>query len=218
MAVTIEEAFQASKFRDIGAIIEGEIAGGAAPYDLIRRCQQAMEEVGRRFESGQSFLAELMLSARMFETAASILAPLLKPGEAAPRLGKIVLGTPRGDIHDLGKNIFSIMAQAGGFEVVDLGIDVAPERFVEAVKETNAGIVGLSALITTTYPSMKSVVKALTDAALRDKVKIIIGGGATGEEAKRFVGADAQTLDAAAGVRICANWMRTSDALTKDRP
>ena len=208
MAVTIEEAFRTRKFREIGAIIEGEIAAGSPPYALIKRCQVAMEDVGRRFESGESFLAELMLSARMFETAASILAPLLKSEQAALSLGKIVLGTPKGDIHDLGKNIFSIMAQAGGFEVVDLGIDVAPEHFVEAVSDARPAIVGMSALITTTYPSMQGVVRALIDAGLRDKVKIIIGGGATGEQTKRFVGADAQTLDAAAGVRICADWMR----------
>lgn len=208
MALTIEEAFRNRKFREIGSVIERDLAEGQAPYALIKRCQQAMEEVGRRYETGESFLAELMLSARMFDTAAAILAPLLKGKEGLPCLGTIVLGTSRGDVHDLGKNIFSIMAQAGGFEVIDLGIDVPPEKFVEAVQQARPQIVAMSALLTTTYASMKEVVRLLGDAGSRDDVKIIIGGGGTGEEARRFVGADAQTLDAAAGVRICADWMQ----------
>jgi methanogenic corrinoid protein MtbC1 len=208
MALTIEEAFRTRKFREIGSIIEREIGEGSPPYSLIKRCQQAMEEVGKRFEAGESFLAELMLCARMFETAASILAPLLKPGDAAPSLGKIVLGTPQGDVHDLGKNIFSIMAQASGFEVIDLGIDVPADKFLEAVRREAPLVLGMSALLTTTYPSMKQIVMALGEAGVRENIRIIIGGGATGEEARRLVGADAQTLDAAAGVRICADWAR----------
>jgi methanogenic corrinoid protein MtbC1 len=208
MEWTIEEAFQNKKFREIGNVIEKEISKGGDPYVLIKRCQAAMEVVGAKYESGEYFLAELMLSARMFETAASILSPLLASRGATQSIGKIVLGTPRGDVHDLGKNIFRIMAQAGGFEVVDLGVDVPVGKFLEAVKKESPEIVGMSALVTTTYPSIQEVIRALADEGMRDKVKIIIGGGATGEEARRFVGADAQTLDASEGVRICSDFVR----------
>jgi methanogenic corrinoid protein MtbC1 len=153
-------------------------------------------------------MGELMLSARMFEMAASMLEPLLKAKDASRNIGKIVLGTPKGDVHDLGKNIFKVMAQAGGFDVIDLGIDVPAARFLEAVEKESPQIVGMSALLTTTYPSMVDVVKALEAAGLRKQLKIIIGGGATGEEARRYVGADAQTLDASKGVRICRDLMK----------
>lgn len=210
MALSIEEAFTKFKFREIGSVIKLALDEGSDPYQLIIRCREAMEEVGRKFERGEYFLAQLMLSARMFETAAAILAPLLSKDDASRCIGKIVLGTPSGDVHDLGKNIFRIMAQAGGFEVIDLGVDVPVRRFVDAVREENPQIVAMSALLTTTYPSLKGVVTALEDAGLRHKVKIIIGGGATGEEARRYVGADAQTLDAADGIRICQEFVASS--------
>lgn len=207
MGLSIEEAFANRKFREIGNVIKLALEEGGDPYLLITRCQEAMQEVGRKYERGEYFLAELMLSARMFETAAAVLAPLLNKGDASHSIGKIVLGTPKGDVHDLGKNIFRIMAQAGGFEVIDLGIDVPVSSFVEAVRKENPQIVAMSALLTTTYPSLKAVVTALEDAGIRDKVKVIIGGGATGEEARRYVGADAQSLDAADGIRICREFV-----------
>ncbi|MHB9099162.1 MAG: cobalamin B12-binding domain-containing protein [Syntrophales bacterium] len=208
MALSIEEAFKNLKIGEIKNIVESELAEGADPYVLIRRTQDAMEEVGKKFETGDYYMGELMLSARMFEIAVSVLEPLLKANDASRTIGKIVLGTPKGDVHDLGKNIFKVMAQAGGFEVIDLGIDVPAARFVEAVKKENPQIVGMSALLTTTYPSMVEVVKTLEDAGMRNQLKIIIGGGATGEEARRYVGADAQTLDASKGVRICRDFMQ----------
>lgn len=208
MVLSIEEAFKNLKIGEIKNIIEKEIAEGKDPYLLIKRTQDAMEEVGRKFESGDYYMGELMLSARMFEMAASILEPLLKTKDSSRNIGKIVLGTPKGDVHDLGKNIFKVMAQAGGFEVIDLGIDVPAAKFLESVKKENPQIVGMSALLTTTYPSMIDVVKTLEDAGVRNKLKIIIGGGATGEEARRYVGADAQTLDASKGVRICRDLIK----------
>jgi methanogenic corrinoid protein MtbC1 len=208
MALSIEEAFKNLKIGEITGIIEREIAEGTDSYVLIKRTQDAMEEVGKKFETGDYYMGELMLSARMFEMAASMLEPLLKAKDASRNIGKIVLGTPKGDVHDLGKNIFKVMAQAGGFDVIDLGIDVPAARFLEAVEKESPQIVGMSALLTTTYPSMVDVVKALEAAGLRKRLKIIIGGGATGEEARRYVGADAQTLDASKGVRICRDLMK----------
>jgi len=212
MARTIAEAFQSLKVKEIEGIITQEIDDGADPYSLIEECKDEMAKIGKKFESGEYFLAELIISARMFEKVAEVLSPKLKRKEERLQkiIGKIVLGTPKGDIHDLGKNIFGILAKAAGFEVIDLGIDVPPQKLVDKVKEEKSEIVGMSGLITMVYPSMKEVVDLLKEEGLRNKVKVIIGGGATGEEARRYVGADAQTLDATEGVRICKKFINPS--------
>jgi dimethylamine corrinoid protein len=208
-STSIAEVFRRMALREVEAVIQGKLDAGEEPYALLLECQRAMEEIGRKFETGDYYVAELILSAKMFETASGLLAPRLHADESEARtLGTIILGTPKGDIHDLGKNIFRIMAQAAGFRVTDLGIDVPPERFIVAVEKERPRIVGMSGLLTTTFPSMKAVVDLLTARGLRSGLKIIIGGGATGEEARRFVGADAYTLDAARGVAICRGFLR----------
>jgi dimethylamine corrinoid protein len=211
MARSIVEVFQGLKVSEIEGVIHQKIEEGESPYSLIKECQEEMARIGKKFESGEYFLAELIISAKMFEKVVQLLSPMLKGGEQGYHsLGKIVLGTPKGDIHDLGKNIFSVLAGAAGFNVIDLGIDVPPVKFLESIKQERPEIVGMSGLITTVYPSMKEVVDLLIQSGLRDRVKIIIGGGATGEEARRYVGADAQTFDAAEGVRICQTFVNTS--------
>jgi methanogenic corrinoid protein MtbC1 len=214
MARTIAEAFQSLKIREIEGILSERMDEGADPYSLIRECQEEMAKIGKKFESGEYFLAELIISAKMFEKVVELLSPKLKRGghEEQKPIGKIVLGTPKGDIHDIGKNIFGVLAMAAGFEIIDLGVDVPPEKFVEAVRKEQSRIVGMSGLITMVYPSMKEVVDLLQKDGLRQKVKVIIGGGATGKEARRYVGADAQTLDAAEGVRICKEFIDPSDS------
>ena len=212
MARTITEAFQSLKIREIEGIISERMDKGVDPYSLIRECQEEMAKIGRKFESGEYFLAELIISAKMFEKVVELLSPKLKGGESGglKTIGKIVLGTPKGDIHDIGKNIFGVLATAASFEIIDLGVDVPPQRFVDTVKKEQSRIVGMSGLITMVYPSMKEVVDLLQKEGLRNKVKVIIGGGATGEEARRYVGSDAQTLDAAEGVRICKQFIDPS--------
>jgi methanogenic corrinoid protein MtbC1 len=212
MAGTIAEAFQSLKIREIEGIISERMDKGVDPYSLIRECQEEMAEIGKKFESGEYFLAELIISAKMFEKVVELLSPRLEGKEEGGQktIGKIVLGTPKGDIHDIGKNIFGVLAMAAGFEIIDLGVDVPPQKFVEAVKQEQSEIVGMSGLITMVYPSMKEVVDLLEKEGLRKKVKVIIGGGATGEEARRYVGADAQTLDAAKGVRMCKQFISPS--------
>jgi len=213
MTHRIAEAFQKLRIGEIEGIIHQAMKEGSAPYVLIRECQDEMAKIGKKFESGEYFLGELIISAKMFEKVVQILSPEIKKEEQASQktIGKIVLGTPKGDIHDLGKNIFAVLARVAGFEVIDIGVDVVPGRFLEQVRIENPHIVGMSGLITTVYPSMKEVVDLLRQHGLRDNVKIIIGGGATGEEARRFVGADAQTLDAAEGVRICETFIANSN-------
>lgn len=208
MPGSIAEAFQNLRTGDIEAVVARELDEGKDPYVLLRECQEGMAGIGRRFEEGRYYLAELILSARMFQQAMRVLSPRLEGGGAGgPRLGKIVLGTPKGDIHDLGKTIFGLLAAASGFEVVDLGVDVPPERFLDKVGREGAEIVGMSGLVTTVYPSMRAVVELLQREGLRERVKVIIGGGAAGEECRRHVGADATTHDAAEGVRICRDFL-----------
>jgi len=205
MPLSIGEAFEKMKVGEISGIISQELADNRNPYELLKECQAAMERIGTRFETGEYFMAELILSAKMFERATELLLPkLTESGDyIEDNVGKIVLGTPKGDIHDLGKNIFSLVAQAAGFKVIDLGVDVPVERFAEAVAHEKPEIVGMSALLTTTFPSMEKIVDLLVERGLRGTVKIVIGGGATGKETQRLVGADAYTLDATKGVRIC---------------
>lgn len=212
MAQSIAEAFQNLKIREIEGIITDRIEGGDDPYAIIKECQEEMAKIGKKFESGEYFLAELIISAKMFEKVIELLSSKLKGKEEADRkiTERIILGTPRGDIHDIGKNIFGILAMAAGFEIIDLGVDVPPEKFIEAVRKEQAKILGMSGLITMVYPAMKDVVNLLEKNGLREKVKVIIGGGATGEEARRYVGADAQTLDAAEGVRLCKRFIGDS--------
>lgn len=210
MANNIAEAFQGLKIKEIEGIIKKKLEDGANPYFLMKECQDEMTMIGKKFESGEYFLAELVISAKMFEKAMEAISPKLKEtqGERQKILGKIVLGTPKGDIHDLGKNIFSMLAQIAGFEIIDLGVDVTPQKFLEKVEQENPEIVGMSGLMTTIYPSMKQVVDLLKGRSLRDKVKIIIGGGAISEEVRQYVGADACTLDAIEGIRICQGFVK----------
>ncbi len=176
------------------------------PVAIIRELQAGMEAVGDRFNSGEYFLAELMMSASLFNEAMAILEPRLK-ARARDAIGTIVVGTPRGDIHEIGKNIFCTLAKGAGFEIHDLGVDVPVERFIEKVEEVKPDIVGFSSLITTAFEPMKQVVDVLKEKGLRDGLKVIVGGGVTTEIVKRHVGADAQTTDAVEGVDLCRGFV-----------
>lgn len=210
MTNNIAEAFQGLKIKEIEVIIKKKLEDGTNPHSVIKECQDEMAKIGKKFESGEYFLAELVISAKMFEKVMGVVLPKLKEiqGEKQKFLGKIVLGTPKGDIHDLGKNIFSMLAQIAGFEIIDLGVDVSPQKFLENVKKENPEIVGMSGLMTTVYPSMKQVVDLLKEQGIRDRVKVIIGGGAISEEVRRYLEADACTLDAIEGIRLCQGFVK----------
>ena len=162
----------------------------------------AMDVVGKLFEEGEYFIPELMLSAEAFKTSFEILKELLPKSEVKAK-ATIVIGTVRGDIHELGKNLVATMLRAAGFEVIDLGVDVSPEKFIEAIKKYNAQVLGLSALMTTTMIEQKIVIEELRKAGLRDKVKVIVGGAPVTEEWAREIGADAYGATASDGVRKC---------------
>jgi 5-methyltetrahydrofolate--homocysteine methyltransferase len=160
-----------------------------------------MAEVGRRFEDEVYFVPELLLSARAMKGALALLRPLLAES-GGQRVGSVVLGTVQGDLHDIGKNLVAAMMEGAGFEVLDLGADVSPQQFVDAVKQHSAGLVGLSALLTVTMTSMKSTIDALEEAGLRDQVKVLVGGAPLSQEYAEEIRADGYADNAAAAVRV----------------
>lgn len=177
------------------------LADKADPKELIDKYMiKAMEEIGARFERQEAFVPELLMAGRAMKASLNILQPLLQVSGQSSSLGKVVLGTVKGDLHDIGKNLVASMLEGCGFEVIDLGIDMESDKFVEAVREHNADILGLSALLTTTMPYMKTVIEALQTAGLRDKVKVIVGGAPVSEGFAREIGADGYSDTANAAV------------------
>ena len=178
---------------------------GVSPAAILDDCKAAMDVVGKRFENGEAFIPELMMAGEMLTTITDILKPRMAEDAAEEKLGKIVIGTVQGDIHDIAKDIVVFMLDLNGFDVTDLGVDVAPETFVETVKETGAKIVGLSGFLTLAYDPMKDTVAAFKAAGL-DDVKIMIGGGQVDENIRQYTGADAYGDDAMDAVSIAKSW------------
>jgi corrinoid protein of di/trimethylamine methyltransferase len=189
--------------KDEAAEITREALGeGVDPQELIDRGMiPAMREAGQRFEDEEFFVPELLLAARAMKTALELLRPHLVDRGAQGR-GCVVIGTVKGDLHDIGKNLVASLLEGAGFRVVDLGTDVAPERFAGAVQEHGADLVGLSALLTVTMPAMQSTIEALEKAGVRDRVKVLVGGAPLTEEYAHKIGADAYADNASAAVRI----------------
>lgn len=173
---------------------------------VIEACQAGMEIVGDLFESGEYFVGDLIFAGELLSQSIDLLKTIIGSSSDA-KVGKIVLGTVHGDLHDIGKNIFRSMAEAAGFEVYDLGIDQTTENFINKVKEINPDIVGMSGVLTLAIESMKETVQGLKDAGLKDNIKIIIGGNPVTKEVCEHVGADAWTTNAAEGVKICQGWV-----------
>jgi 5-methyltetrahydrofolate--homocysteine methyltransferase len=161
----------------------------------------AMQEVGRLFEEGEYFVPEMLISARAMQTGLALLKPHLVQANVQSA-GKVIIGTVKGDLHDIGKNLVAMMLEGAAFEIVDLGTDVSPEKFVDAVKTHQPAVVGLSALLTTTMPNMKTTIEALKTAGLRDQVKVIIGGAPVTEVYARDIGADGFAPDASRAVTL----------------
>ena len=179
------------------AIAEGIPAETILNKGLI----DAMAEVGRLFEENEYFVPEMLVSARAMQSGLALLKPLLADAGAASA-GKVVIGTVKGDLHDIGKNLVAMMLEGAGFEVIDLGTDVTPEKFLKAVVDNKAQVIGMSALLTTTMGSMGTTIKALVEAGLRDKVKVMIGGAPVTDGFAKQVGADGYSPDASSAVRL----------------
>lgn len=177
---------------------------------VVNACQQGMAIVGDLFEKNEYFVGDLIFAGELLTSAIDLLKPVLgkeNGEENLAKIGKVVLGTVKGDLHDIGKNIFKSMSMAAGFEVYDLGIDVPPSDFVEKVKEIQPEIVGMSGVLTLSLNSMKETVDALEVAGLRNQIKIIIGGNPVTKDACNYIGADMFTTNAAEGIKICRGWI-----------
>ena len=184
-------------------LVENQVAEAVNPLDIIKECNDGMIRVGELFSKGKYFLMELIYSAEILKLVMKKLDPFLAGIQTDTVRGKVIIGTVKGDIHDLGKNIVITLLEGAGFDVVDLGVDVPIKKFVKAVKETGAKVLGLSALLNSTYPGIKEVVDAISAAGLRDQVKIILGGAPINEYVREYAGADYYAKDAVAGVNIC---------------
>jgi len=175
---------------------------GANPEDLLQQHMiPAMDEVGRLFEANEYFVPELLISARAMKAALELIRPKLVETGSKP-VGKVVIGTVLGDLHDIGKNLVSAMLEGGGFEVIDLGVDVSPEKFIATAKEQGAQIIAMSALLTTTMPGMKTTVKAIEEAGLKGSVKVMIGGAPVTQRYADDIGAEGFSDNASGAVRV----------------
>ncbi|MFC1900980.1 B12-binding domain-containing protein [Chloroflexota bacterium] len=207
MAEELTNAIAELKENDAIKMTQDKLDGGTDPNEILLAAKKGMEVVGQRFADGTYFLPELIYSGEIFKQVAEIIKPKLQGEVQTERLGKCIVGTVAGDIHDIGKDIVVFMLDVSGFEVIDLGVDVPPQKFVDAVKETGAPVVALSGFLTLAFDSMKDTVDAIAAAGLRDKVKIMIGGGQIDDEIKKYSGADAYGRDAMTGVALAKEWI-----------
>ena len=191
-------------------IVEERLKANEDPLKILEDARKGMEIVGQRFASSEYFIPDLVYSGEILKSVTELVKPKLTGAAESKKVGKIVFGTVAGDIHDIGKDIVVFMLDVNGFEVHDLGVDVSAQKFVDKIKETDASIVGLSGFLTLAFDSMKQTVEAIQAAGLRDKVKVMIGGGQITEEVSKYTGADAYGKDAMAGVTLAKKWAGAS--------
>ncbi len=192
------------------ALTKKYLQEGHPPTQVFEAYKEALVLIGKRFEEGSYFVPELILAGEMMKSASELIKPLMtdvQSGTETKKIGKFLLGTVEGDIHDIGKDMVHMLMDINGFDVRDLGVDVPAQRFCDAAQEFQPDIIGLSGLLTLSYDSMKAVVQTLKEAGMREKVKVIIGGGQVDEHACRYVEADAWVTDAVAGVNYALKWM-----------
>lgn len=187
-------------------LAQERLDAGDDPMAILKSCHEGMAMIGKRYEESEYYVSDLIMAGEIFKQTMAVLSPHLK-GDSSGTRGKVVAGTVKGDIHDIGKDIVVTLLKAANYDVLDLGVDVPPEKFVEAVKENGATIVGLSGLLTISFETMKETVAALEAAGVRSKVKVMVGGGPVNEMVRDYVGADAFGADAQAAVTICNQWM-----------
>jgi 5-methyltetrahydrofolate--homocysteine methyltransferase len=205
MSKELIEAITEMREGDAVDITNKLLDSGTDPVQVLDACREAMTIIGKRFETGDCFIPELMLAGEILGQISAVVKPRIQQAGESKKLGKVVLGTVQGDIHDIAKDIVGFMLDINGFEVTDLGVDAPPAKFVEEVKKTGAKIVALSGFLTLAFDPMKFTVQALKDAGLTD-VKIMIGGGQIDENIRQYTGADAYGKDAMAAVAIAKSW------------
>jgi methanogenic corrinoid protein MtbC1 len=194
------------KEQEVVKIVEDRLKANEDPLKILGDARKGMEIVGRRFASSEYFIPDLVYSGEILKSVTELVKPKLTGAAESKKLGKIVFGTVAGDIHDIGKDIVVFMLDVNGFEVHDLGVDVSAQKFVDKIKETGAPIVGLSGFLTLAFDSMKQTIEAMQTAGLRDRVRVMIGGGQITEEVTKYTGADAYGKDAMAGVTLAKKW------------
>ena len=195
------------KEQDALKFVEKAIGEGIPPMDLLGEAKEGMKIVGQKFASEEFFIPDLVFSGEILKGIIKILEPHLKEEKETERLGKVIIGTVAGDIHDIGKDLVVFMLDVSGFEVFDLGIDVPVQKFVDTIKETGSKVVGLSGFLTLAFDSMKETVDAINQAGIRDDVKIMIGGGQIDEQVRVYTGADAYGKDAMEAVQLAKGWL-----------
>ncbi|HZK25756.1 MAG TPA: cobalamin-dependent protein [Oscillospiraceae bacterium] len=209
MSGKLFEAIVDMRDKDALQLTQEMLDNGVNPRDILAECQEAMAEVGRLFEAKEYFLPELMMSGEMLKQISEILKPLMEgSADEGEKLGRVVLGTVKGDIHDIGKDIVAFMLEINGFEVFDVGIDQPPQVFVDKIKEVNPHVVGLSGFLTVAFNSMRDTVEMIKEAGLREQVKIMIGGGTVTEDLVGYTGADAFGQDAMTAVQLSKTWVK----------
>lgn len=192
------------------ALVRQELAAGTSPRAILDACREGMIAVGKRYEAQEYFVSDLMMAGEIFKQASALLGSHLKVADG-PGKGTVVVGTVKGDIHDIGKDLVVAMLRAAGYRVVDLGVDAPAEKFVSAVDESGAVVVGVSGLLTIGYDAMKATVAALRAAGR--PVRVMVGGGPVNETVREYVGADAYGADAQAAVALADRWMHAREAV-----
>ena len=206
MTDSLVDAIANMREKEALQVVGEMLQAGEDPLKILDLCREAMVIVGQRFENGEYFLPELMLSGEILKEIAALTQDSMESQGPVKSLGKILIGTVEGDLHDIGKNIVTFLLDVNGFEVMDLGIDVPAQKFVESIRDFQPAIVGLSGFLTLAFDSMKSTVTAIEEAGLRDQVKIMVGGGLVDEKIMIYTGADAYGTDAMAAVSLSRGW------------
>ena len=196
------DAILVGNFKQAREVTEKALAAKVSPQDLVQKYMiPAMDEVGRRYEANEYFVPELLIAARAMKASLELIRPLLV-ASGVSFAGKVVIGTVKGDLHDIGKNLVAAMLEGAGFEVIDLGVDVSPDKFAAAIKERGANLVAMSALLTTTMTSMKTTIDAISSAGLRSQVKVMIGGAPVTDKYAQEIGADGFSSNANGAVAL----------------
>jgi 5-methyltetrahydrofolate--homocysteine methyltransferase len=207
MAADLVKALADLKEKEALKIVEDRLGAGEEPLKILDDARRGMEVVGKRFADSQYFIPDLVYSGEILKAITELVKPKMAKAAETKKLGKVVFGTVAGDIHDIGKDIAVFMLDVNGFEVYDLGVDVPAQKFVDKIKESGAPIVGLSGFLALAFDSMKETIDAIKKAGLREKVKVMIGGGQMSDEIKKYTGADAYGKDAMAGVTLAKKWV-----------
>ncbi|HOT91175.1 MAG TPA: cobalamin-dependent protein [Anaerolineae bacterium] len=207
MSQQLVDALAEMRENEALALVGEMVKSGTPPLTILSDVRTAMDIIGRRYEEGVYFLPELMLAGEMMNQIMEMVKPGLAGAAVEEHLGKVLIGTVKGDIHDIGKDIVVFMLRVSGFEVFDLGVDVPAEKFVAAIRDFQPQVVGLSGFLTLAFDEMKATVEAIAKAGLRDKVRIMIGGGQIDEAVREFTGADAYGKDAMAAVKLAKGWI-----------